>query len=138
MGKPIIQSVTFNASAKKLYDLYMNSKQHGAFTGGKVNISAKAGSQFNAFNGMLSGTTLLAIPGQLIVQRWRGAHWKKGDLDSTLILTFVQDGKKGRIELVHVNVPDHDHAGVTHGWGKFYWKPLRAYLRTGEKQHFEM
>lgn len=138
MSKPIIQSVIFNAPAKKLYDLYMNPKQHSAFTGGKVNVSSRAGSKFTAFDGLLRGTTLLTIPGQLIVQRWRGAHWKMGDLDSTLVLTFSQKGKKGQIELVHVNVPDHDHAGVTNGWKKFYWKPLRAYLRTGEKQHFEM
>jgi len=30
------------------------------------------------------------------------------------------------------NVPRHDRAGVTQGWKKYYWKPLRAYLkRTG-------
>src|SRR5580658_2740954 len=115
MLKPIIQSVTFPATAKQLYKMYMNPKQHAAFTGSPVKISPKPASPFRAFNGMLTGSTLLTVPGKLIVQRWRGHHWKKSDLDSTLILTFIQDGKHGRIDLVHVNVPNHDHAGVTSG-----------------------
>ena len=31
--------------------------------------------------------------------------------------------------MVHVNVPVQDHKGVTGGWKKFYWTPLRAYLK---------
>src|SRR5450755_762624 len=128
MTKAIEQSVHFAATAKKLYDIYMDPKRHGAFTGGKVVIGSKAGGKFSAFDGMLSGSTLMTVPGKLVVQRWRGSHWKKADLDSVLIIKFVQDGKRGRIDLVHVNVPEHDHAGVTEGWKKYYWTPLSAYL----------
>jgi activator of HSP90 ATPase len=128
MSKTIEQSVHFPATAKKLYDIYVSSKQHGAFTGGKVVIGAKAGAKFSAFDGMLSGSTLLTVPGKLVVQRWRGNHWKKSDMDSILILSFVQDGKRGRIDLVHVNVPDHDFEGVTKGWKQYYWGPLGEYL----------
>lgn len=69
------------------------------------------------------------MPGKLIVQRWRGSHWKDSDADSVLVLSFIEDEKHGRIDLVHANVPRHDHAGVTQGWEKYYWKPLRAYLK---------
>lgn len=55
-------------------------------TGGKVVISARSGSKFRAFDGMLRGRTLYTVSGQLIVQAWRSSGWKKGDLDSTLIL----------------------------------------------------
>jgi activator of HSP90 ATPase len=132
MTKTIEQSVTFSASAKQLYDLYMDPKRHAAFTaGGAVKISAKSGSAFSAFDGMLSGTTLLAVPGELIVQRWRGSHWKKTDPDSVVVLIFTPAGKRGRIDLAHVNVPRHDHDGVTDGWKTYYWEPLRKYLKTG-------
>ena len=36
--------------------------------------------------------------------------------------------KRGRIDLVHVNVPAHDYWGVEKGWKNFYWKPWRRYL----------
>jgi hypothetical protein len=32
------------------------------------------------------------------------------------------------VDLVQVNVPAHDHRGVTDGWKKYYWDPSRAYL----------
>ncbi|MGD0462039.1 MAG: SRPBCC family protein [Tepidisphaeraceae bacterium] len=133
MSKAIEQSVHFAAPAKELYDIYMDPRRHAAFTGGKVVISAKAGGKFSAFDGMLSGSTLLSVPGKLVVQRWRGDHWKKTDLDSVLILTFVQDGKRGRIDLVHVNVPEHDYEGVSQGWKKYYWTPLRVYLARSKR-----
>jgi activator of HSP90 ATPase len=133
MSKIIEQSALFSASASELYDLYTDPKRHSEFTGGgAVKISTKPGSKFSAFNGMLSGTMLLAIPGKQIVQRWRGTHWNETDADSILILTFVQTGKRGRIDLVHINVPAHDFKGVTEGWKKYYWNPLRIYLRDGK------
>jgi activator of HSP90 ATPase len=130
MTRAIEQSVRFSASARELYDLFLDPKGHAAFTGSPVKIGARAGSKFRAFNGMISGVTLLTVPGKLLVQRWRGHHWKDSELDSILVLEFVQEGKRGRINLVHVNVPAHDHAGVANGWGKYYWKPLARYLKN--------
>ena len=138
MSKPIVQSVVFSASAPELYDMFIDPKRHAAFTGGKVKISARPGSAFSAFNGLLAGQTLTTIPDHLIVQRWRSTQWRNSDPDSILVLTFrtvgPTGGKKGgqegrgRIDLVHINVPEHDHAGVTRGWKKYYWTPLKAYL----------
>ncbi|MGA3068170.1 MAG: SRPBCC domain-containing protein [Tepidisphaeraceae bacterium] len=134
MTKPIVQSVKFAASAMELYELYMDPKRHAAFTGGgKVKISAKPGSPFSAFDKMLSGSTLLAVPGKLIVQRWRSHIFKETDPDSILVIYFRQDGKQGRIDLTHVNVPPHDHAGVTQGWKTYYWEPLAKYLRASRR-----
>ncbi len=134
MLKTIEQSVHFPISAQELYEMYINPKRHAAWTGGAVKISPKPGSKFSAFDGMLSGRMLFTIPNKLIVQRWRGYHWKKADLDSILILSFHQDGRRGRIDLIHVNVPDHDHSGVTKGWKHYYWTPLNAYLKKSAKK----
>jgi activator of HSP90 ATPase len=128
MTATIEQSVNFNASARRLYDLYINPEGHAAFTAAPVTISPKPGSKFSAFQGMLSGQMIVAVPGKLIVQRWRSMNFKKTDPDSVLVLYFVQVGKKGRIEMAHVNVPKHDHGGVTNGWKKYYWQPLKRYL----------
>ncbi len=51
--------------------MYLNPGMHKAITGGKVVISARPGSMFSAFNGMLRGRMLYTIPGRLIVQAWR-------------------------------------------------------------------
>jgi activator of HSP90 ATPase len=135
MLRTIEQSVRFDASAARLYEIYTNPRHHAAFTGGGVvKISTKLGSTFSAFGGMLSGQMLLADPGRMIVQRWRSMNWKKSDPDSILVLSFMQDGKRGHIDLAHVNVPAHDHAGVTNGWKKYYWGPLRRYLKASARR----
>lgn len=129
MPKTIRQTVTLPAPADMLFEMYLNPKMHAAFTGAPVIISAKPGSKFRAFGDMLSGQMLHVVPKRMIVQSWRANHWKAGDINSILILTFCPKGKSGRIELVHVNVADHDYAAVKAGWNKYYWIPWRRYLK---------
>jgi activator of HSP90 ATPase len=111
--------------------MYLDAGAHGAFTGAPVTVEPHVGAPFSAFDGMLTGTILHLEPGRSIVQRWRSGNWPAEAIDSTLILSFRPQGAGGRIELVHVNVPDEDFAGVSHGWEKYYWTPWRAYL-SGE------
>jgi activator of HSP90 ATPase len=129
MPKTIQQSVTLPASAAELYRMYLSPRRHAAITGGPVEISAKRGSSFRAFNGALSGKMLLTRSGRMIIQTWRSTGFGPDDLDSTLILTFWPRGTSGRIQLVHANVADRDARAVTEGWRQYYWKPWRAYLR---------
>ncbi len=128
MTKPIVQSVTFRASPRRLFEIYTQSKKHSAATGQKASVSNKAGGRFTAFEGAISGKNLLVVPNRMIVQAWRATHWPKTDPDSILTLTFSKVPGGARIDLVHVGVPQHDHQGVTQGWPAYYWKPWRTYL----------
>jgi activator of HSP90 ATPase len=128
MAKIVRQSVLLPASARELYATYLSPRGHGAITGGRVLVSSRPGSTFRAFGGALRGRMLQTIPGRLIVQSWRSSAFKKTDPDSTLIIRFTPKGKQARVDLVHVNVPDHDYNGVNKGWKSYYWKPWRKYL----------
>lgn len=128
MPKLVQQSVVLPAPPERLYDMYLDPAVHAAFSGAPVNISAVPGSAFEAFGGALSGPMLATAPRRMIVQAWRANHWEPEDLDSTLMLSFWPDPAGGRIDLVHVNVADHDVEGVTAGWSKYYWDPWRAFL----------
>jgi len=130
MPKIVKQSVTLPASARRLYDMYTSASGHRRITGAKATIGKRPGAPFRAFDGQLSGTILHTVPGRMVVQTWRSTGWKKGDIDSTLVLTFTPKGRSAaRIDLVHVNVADQDFRGVTKGWPYFYWKPWRKALR---------
>jgi activator of HSP90 ATPase len=128
MTKVIRQSVTFRARPEELFRLYADSRRHSAATGGRASVGRRPGARFTAFGGMLRGRMLAVVPRRMIVQTWRSAGWKKSDLDSILILVFSKARRGGRVELVHVNVPAHDQAGVRRGWRTYYWRPWRAYL----------
>ena len=128
MPRTIQMAAQLSESPDRLFDMYLDSVIHAAFTGAPVTIAPNVGAEFRAFDGALSGRILHLVPKRLIVQAWRANHWSPEDLDSTLVLTFWPDEGGACIELVQVNVADHDFAGVSEGWEKYYWTPWRKYL----------
>jgi len=124
----ISQSVVLLAPADALFHMYLDPIEHEAITGSPVTVGDTPGARFSAFNGALSGTVLSIVAPSLVVQSWRSTDFKSDDPDSTLILSFVPNGDSGRIDLVHLDVPDHDFDVVSKGWEKFYWQPWREYL----------
>lgn len=129
MAKTIIQKVVFkNATTKNIYELYMDAKLHGIITAGPVDISEKPGSSFEVFGGYISGTTLLTVKNQLIVQQWRGSDWNEKDPDSAFILSLEQKVNDVEMNMFHANVPDDKAAGLDKGWHDHYWKPWKQHL----------
>ena len=92
------------------------------------------GGAFTAFDGALRGRNLLIVPNRLIVQAWRSTNFKTADPDSILVLEFRKAPGGSEVQLVHVNVPKQDHAGVSKGWPKYYWKPWKAYLAARRRK----
>jgi activator of HSP90 ATPase len=129
MRSLIKDSIVLPAPTEVLYATYLDATKHAEITGAPVTISPESGSLFSAFNGSISGTMLAAIPSNLVIQSWRSINFGQDDPDSTLILSFVPEGKNGRIELVHIDVPAVDYQGVSEGWEKYYWEPWRRYLK---------
>lgn len=130
MSRNVIIAASLPATPDKLFDMYLDAEAHAAFTGFPVTIAARAGAPFRAFNDMLSGTIIHVAPKRLIVQTWRSANWATTAIDSVLTLSFWPENNGARIELVHVNVPEEDFAGVSQGWEKYYWTPWRALLNA--------
>lgn len=128
MRSVIHQSVVLAAPGDELFDTYLDPARHAAVTGGPVTIGPKPGDAFAAFDGQLSGQILAVVRPRLIVQSWRSVNFKDDDPDSTLILSFSEKGTAGRIDLIHVDVPEHDYDGVTEGWQKYYWQPWNEHL----------
>jgi hypothetical protein len=71
---------------------------------------------------------LSVLAPRLIVQSWRSTNFGADDPDSTLILSFEPEGGNGRIDLIHIDVPEQDFQGVSEGWEKYYWTPWKRYL----------
>ncbi len=71
-----------------------------------MTIGDQQGADFQAFGGQLSGTVLSVVRPTLVVQPWRSVKFNADDPDSTLTLSFAPQKDQGRIDLVHVDVPD--------------------------------
>jgi activator of HSP90 ATPase len=131
MPRSILLAVSLPAPPDRLFDMYLDPAAHAAITGFPVTIAPRPGAPFRAFDGKLTGTVLHVQPKKLIVQSWRSVNFPAAALDSVLVLSFWPQEGGGRIELVHVNVPEEDFAGVSSGWEKYYWTPWRAALAGG-------
>ena len=57
MPRNVTTAVDLPASPARLYRMYLDPKQHAAFTGTPVKVAAKAGAVFEAFGGALTGGT---------------------------------------------------------------------------------
>jgi uncharacterized protein YndB with AHSA1/START domain len=128
MRSVIRLSVLLPAAPERLFEMYLDPKEHAAFTGMPVTIGPEPGAEFRAFDGQWTGMILAVDAPRLVVQSWRSTKFRTEDADATLILLFTPEGDQGRIDLVHLDVPDHDFQGVTEGWTKYYWTPWRTYL----------
>jgi len=134
MRTTIYKTVVLPAPAPRLYEMYMDSETHGEFTGAPAKISEEPGSAFEAFGGLLLGTTLQVIKHRLIVQSWRSVNFVDEDPDSTLIITFTaEDDGDGRIDLLHLDVPENDYQGVSGGWESRYFTPWLDYLQSQDE-----
>src|SRR5262245_19518009 len=124
MRSVIQQTVVLPARSEELFDMYLDPAVHAAITGWPVEIGAEGGTAFRAFGGELSGLILAVVRPRLVVQSWRSVKFRAEDRDSTLILQFSPDSKGDsscRIDLVHLDVPEHDYGDVIEGWQKYYW-----------------
>jgi activator of HSP90 ATPase len=130
MRSVIYKTAVLPASPDALFNMYVDPSSHEAITGLPAVIDEQSGTQFAAFDGALTGIILETARPRLIVQTWRSPAFKPDDPDSTLIIAFNPEGAHGRIDLVHLDVPDHDYEGVKHGWDEKYFEPWRAYLKT--------
>ena len=133
MTKAIQQAAKFYARPEVLFEMYMDSKKHSEATGAPAKIDRRPGGKFTAFGGQLSGKIQAVVPNKMIVQSWRGP-WKANDLDSILVITFKTMDEGTRVDIVHSNVPEHDHKGVAKGWPKYYWEPWKEYLKRNKKK----
>ena len=130
MPKTLQQTVRFNAPPARVYALYADPRLHRAATGAPARFTAKPGAAFMAWDGQLRGKLLVLDAPRLIVQTWRGAHWKASESDSVLVLTFRKQGRGTVLQMVHSNIPDAYAAGIRGGWPSHYWTLWKRYLRS--------
>ena len=128
MTEQIKLSASFPVSPKRIYDAWLNGKEHGSMTGAKATASIKIGGKFTAWDGYISGMNLELVPNKRILQSWRSTEFPKDHLDSYLLVK-LEDVKGGtKVTLVHSEVPAGQGASYKKGWKDFYFKPMKKYF----------
>ena len=128
--KTITMDVEFaGVSARRLFDTYVTSDLHARATQAEAVVGDKEGDEFRVFGGGVRGRNLAVVDGRMIVQAWRGQPWQEADLDSVLVLTFVDTPGGGKIELSQANIPDQAYPLVNKtAWHDRYWRSWHEYF----------
>ena len=127
MGKNLKQTLTIKASPHAVYEILMDEKQHGTFTGGETKISREVGGTFSIYGGDIQGVNLELIPDKKIVQSWRYIDWPHGHYS---IVTFnLETAEKGTLLIfTQIDIPEQKFEDIKQGWKDFYWQPMKAML----------
>jgi activator of HSP90 ATPase len=121
-------SAELTASPEKVYKAWLNSAEHGKFTGGKAVIDPRKGGSFTAWDGYIQGKTLELEPHRRIVQSWRTTEFPSRSQDSRIEILFEKSGKRVRITITHTNIPDGQGEMYRQGWLDYYLKPMKGYF----------
>ncbi|MCB0751855.1 MAG: SRPBCC domain-containing protein [Ignavibacteriae bacterium] len=125
-------SVTLPVEPKKVYNAWLSSKKHSAFTKSEAHIEKKVGSTFTAGEGYISGTTELLHMNKRIVQSWRTTDFNDEDNDSNLEILFEKVNKGTKVSIVHTNLPKDSGKYYRKGWKDHYFKPMKDYFEESK------
>lgn len=128
MGTEITVSAVFDVPAKVLYDAWLSSEAHSAFTGSAAQIDPTVGGRYSAWDGYIEGENLELEPHRRIRQSWRTTEFPEGSPDSILEVQFEEEGAATRITLVHRDLPENQAENYRQGWLDHYFDPMRKYF----------
>jgi uncharacterized protein YndB with AHSA1/START domain len=123
----------FKVDPKRLYEAWLDGKQHSALTGGAVaSVENWVGGQHTAWDGYIWGRILELEPYRRIVQSWRTSEFPVGSQDSRLEVILEPTADGTRLMLRHSNIPDGQGEMYREGWDASYFTPMRAYFKPAE------
>ncbi len=126
-------SAQFPVPSKELYQAWLDSKQHSAFTGAGAKVKAQVGGKFTAWDGYILGKTIEMKPYRRILQSWRTTDFPEGCSDSVIDITFEDIAGGTKMTIQHTEIPEGQGEEYKEGWRQFYFKPMKAYFLRKRK-----
>lgn len=126
----IHQEITLQASPQRIYDALTDAQQFSALSGATAEIDPVPGGHFSCFDGMITGMTIEAIPGRMLVQAWRVGNWEAGTYSIVKFVIEKTNNEAAVLVFDHTGFPEEHREHLSHGWNERYWEPLKKYLAT--------
>lgn len=129
--RTIRQKAFFKASAHELYEMLMDSKKHGEFSGGKCSISRKVGGKISISDGYITGENVELVKDRKIVQKWKAEEdcWPDDHYSTATFKLTPVKGKDGTgLYFTQTGVPAGCGDRFDTGWKEYYWRPMKEML----------
>jgi len=128
MAETIKFTLELPVSPERVYRAWLDSYEHGRFTGSPAKIDASVGGDYTAWDGYISGKTLVMTPFSHIVQTWRSTEFPPGSPDSQIDIKIEPTCLGSQLILDQTGIPEGESRGYLEGWEKYYFRPLLAYF----------
>lgn len=116
------------ATPRRIYQAWLNSEGHGAFTGAEAEVEPRVGGRHRAWDGYISGRILELEANRRIVMTWRTTEFSSGSPDSRVEVLLEADKGGTRLTLLHSQLPAGDGPEYEAGWKENYFEPMRLYF----------
>jgi len=133
MGYDFTITAIIPATPEQVYEAWLDSRAHGAMTGGKAKQSHRVGDPVSAWDGYITGKNLALKPGKTIVQTWRTSEFTAAHPDSIVTVTLAKAPGGTLLTLKHEHVPNEQTAYEHNGWQDNYFTPMKAYFAQATK-----
>lgn len=128
MGYDYELEAVLPATPEEVYAAWMSSEGHTAMTGAEAHVDPRAGGEYDAWDGYITGRTVELEPGRRIVQTWRTSEFADSDRDSQVEVLLEPIAEGTRLTLRHADVPDGQLQYEQGGWQESYFEPMREYF----------
>lgn len=129
MGKNEFElSVIFPATAEEIFDGWLSSEGHAAFTGSPAKVEGGSGGKFSAWDGYIWGVTLETERPRRILQAWRTSEFPEESPDSQVEILLKKIKSGTRLTIKHTNIPEGQAEEYKQGWEDFYFKPMKEFF----------
>lgn len=94
------------------------------WTGDKVEMEARPGTEFSLWDGSIVGKNLEFEPAKKIVQQW---YFGEQEEPSIVTIKLHPDSGGTSAELRHTNIPDEAYDDIVEGWNTAYFGDLKEF-----------
>jgi uncharacterized protein YndB with AHSA1/START domain len=123
----LVSEVIF-ATRQRLYEAWLDSKEHSAFTADTAEIEPVVGGRHSAFSGYASGQNVALEPHRRIIQSWRSSEFPAGAPDSRVEVTFEDTLGGTLITVLHTGIPSGQSDDYRDAWLKDYFAAMKVYF----------
>jgi uncharacterized protein YndB with AHSA1/START domain len=128
MTEQLRLTVILPASARQVYEAWLDSASHTQFTGGVAEIDPTAGGTFTAWDGYISGQNVELEPCSRILQSWRTTDFPENTPDSLLEILLEEKGQETQLVLIHTQIPEGQADQYAEGWENYYFLPMKEFF----------
>jgi activator of HSP90 ATPase len=98
------------------------------WTGYPATFIPEAGSEFELWEGDITGKVLEVVPNEKLVEQW---YFEGQEEASIATIKFFIDKSKISVEVVHTNIPDDAFDNIYEGWDKYFLDAIKEFVEVG-------